>query len=152
MIAGFNDSIIVDTIAPVFSAMTGPAATNNIIVPLTLTASSADEMRLSENADFSGATWVTFNATPTFTLANTQGQHTIYVQLRDNAGNESIVALALRDARQRGAEYAVRQHRGRRVHQVAGITVQTIADGAAEIQISQDAGFSRPQPGCPTAS
>ena len=89
-ISGFSDSIIVDSIAPIFSAMTGPIATNNIAVPLTLTASGADKMRLSENADFSAATWETFNATPTFTIANTQGQHTIYVQLRDNAGNESI--------------------------------------------------------------
>ncbi|MBA2689848.1 MAG: hypothetical protein H0U63_03495, partial [Burkholderiales bacterium] len=88
---GIQDSIIVDTVAPGFNSASALSITRTTSVTISLAASNADKMRLSENADFTAAVWQPFSASHVFTISNVEGAHTIYVQLADNAGNESIV-------------------------------------------------------------
>jgi uncharacterized repeat protein (TIGR01451 family) len=88
-----------ETVAPTGSITVnaGEEYTDEKTVALALTAednfSEAEdmEMRLSLNADFSGADWETFGSEKVFTLGDADGTYTIYFQLRDEWGNLSEV-------------------------------------------------------------
>ncbi|MCA9391678.1 hypothetical protein KC614_00545 [candidate division WWE3 bacterium] len=53
------------------------------------------QMRLSENASFSGSSWQTYLDPAPFTLGSTNTSHTVYAQLKDDAGNLSNVTSDL---------------------------------------------------------
>ncbi len=92
----YSDTIILDTTKPVGTIVIegGLKYINKHEVRLTLTltdTNSADsQMMVSENATFAGSSWETFSNTKTFTLSNNDGLKTIYLKLKDAAGNESI--------------------------------------------------------------
>jgi hypothetical protein len=133
-----SDTITLDTVAPSFNNFTGPTVTNNPVVSLALTTPAADQLRLSKNGDFSGASWVAFSATPSFDLQATSGNLTVYAQLRDLAGNESAVrSVTVRVDQDAPATPVVSIINGPWVKS-ATVSVQTLADGAAQIRISQD--------------
>ncbi len=85
------------------SAPTGTIAINNNatltssnLVNLSFTASAdTQNMMISNFADFSGANWEIYNATKTsWNLIAGNGNKTVYVKFKDQAGNESAVYSA----------------------------------------------------------
>ena len=67
------------------------ALTNATGITVSLSASGADEVRVSESPTLTGASWVATAGTLPFTLSAGDGVKTVYGQYRDNAGNESDV-------------------------------------------------------------
>ncbi len=88
-----------DTIPPTGSVVIDGGATyaNSTAVTLDLSsatdtgspASGLDQVMVSENQDFSGASWQSYAASIPFTLSNGDGPKTVYVKYKDVAGNES---------------------------------------------------------------
>ncbi|MDB5056268.1 MAG: hypothetical protein JWM44_4318 [Bacilli bacterium] len=72
----------------------GATFTNNLQAAVTLTATGATEMELSEQSSFNDVTWGPFASTATFKLSQGEGLKTIYARFRDAAGN---VSLAVND-------------------------------------------------------
>ncbi|MCU0448546.1 MAG: hypothetical protein MUC97_01720 [Bernardetiaceae bacterium] len=62
-------------------------------VKLGLMIRGGQEMKISEQASFAGAEWQPFKPTLAWTLSEGQGEKTIYVKYRDQAQNESEVAM-----------------------------------------------------------
>ncbi len=71
----------------------GAAKTNSPTVTLTVTAtdtlSSITNMMISENSDFTGASWTSYQLNPSFTLSNPDGLKTVYVKFEDSFTNIS---------------------------------------------------------------
>ncbi len=69
--------------------ITGPTTTTSFSPTLTLSgsdnfdSSSYLHMQISENSDFSGASWQWYSATPTFNLSSGLGTKTVYLRFRD---------------------------------------------------------------------
>ena len=53
--------------------------------------SGVDQMMVSENANFTGASWETFATTMPFTLSADNGEKTLYLKLKSFVGHESAV-------------------------------------------------------------
>jgi hypothetical protein len=96
-----HDSIMLDQQGPTFTSAVvlggGATATQSTSVAISIAAtdagSSVAQYRLSENAAFTGPTTTAWTAVPlptTCTLSSGDGTKTIYVQLRDANGNESL--------------------------------------------------------------
>jgi hypothetical protein len=62
-------------------------------VKLTLAIRGGSEMKVSEQASFAGAEWQPFKPALTWALSEGQGEKTVYVKYRDQAQNESEVAM-----------------------------------------------------------
>ncbi|MCG2694293.1 hypothetical protein L6259_03460, partial [Candidatus Parcubacteria bacterium] len=58
---------------------------------LTLNATNATQMLVSNNADFSGASWESYSASKTWTLSSGLGKKTVYVKYRSSTGHDSSV-------------------------------------------------------------
>ena len=89
-----SDTIVLDTAAPTgtgISINSGDTYTNSPSVTLTLDATGASEMMISENSDFSGASYETYAASKAFTLSSGDGEKTVYVKYRDAVGNVADV-------------------------------------------------------------
>lgn len=91
-----NDAITYDTAVPVSNSIvinSGDANTATTSVVLTLSSTDAtsgvDQMMLSENATFIGASWEAYATTRSFTLSSGDGTKTVYAKFKDNAGNVS---------------------------------------------------------------
>ena len=71
----------------------GDTYTNSRTVTLSLSAldslSGISTMQISEDPAFTGASWDSYAASTAFTLAATDGTHTVYVRYRDAVGNTS---------------------------------------------------------------
>ena len=94
-----SDTIAVDTVVPTGTVSINGGAESTTSPEVTLTLSGADaapatgvkEMRLSND----GVTYTAYRpyaATQAWSLSNSDGIKTVYVQFRDGAGNESTVA------------------------------------------------------------
>ncbi len=94
------NSVGVFTVMPdlVFSVTGGESEINIRDVPLTLTASEDEyeitEMMLSEDFNFTGASWETYSSSTTFTVTEGEGDKRIYAKVRDSYGNESYSQYA----------------------------------------------------------
>jgi hypothetical protein len=89
--------IVLDTSPPVAgtpAVNAGAAYTSQPIVSLTLPASGADAMYVSEGACGAGAAWAGYTSTVPFALAATQGTHRVWARYRDAAGNLSACVSA----------------------------------------------------------
>ncbi len=64
---------------------------NALMEPPSESATSVTEMRISNNGDMSGAPFVPFAATAPWTLGQSEGLATVYMQFRDEAGNLSLI-------------------------------------------------------------
>ncbi len=135
--------VALDTVPPTFNAAVAPAVTSAVIVPITLTANGATAMRLSTAADFSDVSdWAPFAADATFYAGLTEGQRTIYIQLADPAGNESLVRSVEVLIDRTAPEPPTLSFTGGMYTRNETVTLQVIASDTTELQISQDPGFS----------
>lgn len=88
-------SLVKDTDAPLgsFEINSGSKSTGSKNVSLSISGSdstsSVSEMIISENSDFSGASWENFSTSKDYELSQGDGEKTIYMKLKDQAGNES---------------------------------------------------------------
>jgi metallophosphoesterase (TIGR03768 family) len=58
----------------------------------TITGSTPTQYMASESADFSGAVWLPYSKTPSFTMSPISGAKTVYFKVKDGSGNESAIA------------------------------------------------------------
>jgi hypothetical protein len=89
-----NDVILLDTEGPADGSVvinSGDTYTNSNAVTLTLSATDAVQMMISQDSSFSGATYEAYATSKTFSLSSTDGSKTVYVKYKDNHGNESAV-------------------------------------------------------------
>ncbi|MBU3924335.1 DUF5018 domain-containing protein, partial [Patescibacteria group bacterium] len=77
------------------SINSGAASTNNPAVALTIGATNAAKMAISNSTDFSGATWETYAVSKAWTLTSGDGTKTVYIKFQDSAG---IATVAISDA------------------------------------------------------
>ncbi len=83
----------VDNTAPVGGAVSingGADYTTTAAVTLTLSATGADQMIISEDSGFVDASYESYAAGKSFTLSSGDGAKTVYVKYRDAAGNETV--------------------------------------------------------------
>jgi hypothetical protein len=81
-----------DTTPPTNTSITinsGAADTASQSVTLTLGATEAAQMMISNSADFSGSGWETFATSKTWSLTSGIGIKTVYAKFKDTAGNMS---------------------------------------------------------------
>jgi hypothetical protein len=91
--AAADDTITLDSQGPTGSVgIDQGAATNNAIVTLTLPAidTGSGVSQMSIYGDTTATNWITYQSSYSVTLSGLDGQKTIQVQYRDNAGNTSI--------------------------------------------------------------
>ncbi|RYZ54399.1 MAG: hypothetical protein EOP07_16025, partial [Proteobacteria bacterium] len=86
-------SLLVDTSPPLATTLSIAAAaaiTSTASNPLTLAATGADQMYITNTASCtSGGTWEAYATSKTWTLGQSNSTATVYAKFRDNAGNES---------------------------------------------------------------
>jgi sugar lactone lactonase YvrE len=96
----YLDTITLDTTAPSGSLTVngGQPSTTTREVTLTISASGgsgpAESMMLANDASFTGAAWQPFGASLSWSLTDGDGTKTVYIKLRDSAGNISTVYTA----------------------------------------------------------
>jgi hypothetical protein len=72
----------------------GDDYTTSTAATLTLTSSATDgQMMISNNANFSGASWEPFSAIKSWTLTGGNGAKTVYAKFKDTYGVESVNAV-----------------------------------------------------------
>ncbi len=94
---GYNGAAVIDALAPESGSIKikdGKTKTNKKEVTLTLYAKGASEMMISEASNFSGASYETYQTTKEVTLSDGDGDKTIYVKYKDEAGNETDGSLS----------------------------------------------------------
>lgn len=69
----------------------GATYANSSTATLTLSATDADYMIISENSDFSGASYEAYATNKSLELSAGSGNKTVYVKFKDEAGNQSEV-------------------------------------------------------------
>src|SRR5690606_5889662 len=89
----FSDSVHIDTKGPTgaFTIQGGADYSSSRTVTLALgftDASDIEEMIISEQEDFSSASWVSYGASSTYEFAS-DGNKTLYVKTKDSWGQES---------------------------------------------------------------
>lgn len=85
-------SITVDTEEPSDGMITindDAPYTNSTSVTLTLSATGATEMMISEDSAFAGASYELYATEKSFSLSSPDGTKTVYVKFKDSAGNET---------------------------------------------------------------
>lgn len=93
-----NKSFIVDTEAPILNSISinsGDTYVSSTSVTLTLSATNASWMMISNYADFSGGSWEAYSTTKSWTLASSDGTKTVYFKAKDSAvGDEGSATYA----------------------------------------------------------
>jgi len=84
---GAGDTTPPTNTSVVINANAAKTATAN--VTLTLAATDATQMIVSENSNFTNGVWVTYATSKPFTLSSSEGTKTVYAAFRDAAGNVS---------------------------------------------------------------
>ena len=89
----YRDTIILDTKPPIGSVSIndGNQSTYTTSVALTLTATDARQMMISNTAKFSGGAWEDYAETKIWELTPKDGAKTVYIKFIDDAGNTSKV-------------------------------------------------------------
>jgi len=81
---GGGSSVVVPTIITSAIIEQGPISTTTIHINSDVT--NATEMMVSENNNFTGASWVNYTTSTAFTLSDGNGQKTVYVKYRSSSG------------------------------------------------------------------
>jgi len=82
----------VDTTPPTNTSVSisaGAATTNSLAVTLTLAATDAAQMMISNDSAFTGGTWETYATSKSWTLSSGEGTKTVYAKFKDSASNAS---------------------------------------------------------------
>ena len=90
-------TIIYDTEPPADGSVSingGAAYTNGRTVTLTLTATDASEMIISEDSGFTGAIYKAYASSANFELSSGDGEKTVYVKYKDTLGNETTELIS----------------------------------------------------------
>ena len=85
-------SVTVDTVAPTGGTITiasGAGYTKDRSVTLSISATGASQMMVSESSSFSGASLETYATSKDWSLSTSDGTKTVYVKFKDTTGNES---------------------------------------------------------------
>ena len=88
--ASDSDTITLDTTIadPSLSINSGSSATNDTDVTLTITANGASQMKIDNDTNFLNmSSWIDKTSTYNFTLPSGTGSKTVYLRVRDEAGN-----------------------------------------------------------------
>lgn len=140
--------IIKDTQAPYDCELTinrGDTITNqpNKVVILGPKARGADFMMLSNSSDFSSARWQRYSdVNMSYILAGEDGQKTVYIKYKDNAGNISEVKTAtIKLDRQPPYEGKVTINDGDKGTNVQEVTITLEAKDAVSMQVTNDYTF-----------
>ncbi|HYX34730.1 MAG TPA: carboxypeptidase-like regulatory domain-containing protein [Oligoflexus sp.] len=103
----FSDTVIVDTEVPLISEvkiMEGWAQTATSAVYLDVTGTDTgagiQQIMLSNDANFTGASWQSFSSRTSWAVSSGNGSKTVYAKIKDYAGYESTVSS---DAINKGA-------------------------------------------------
>jgi len=91
---GWGDRILGFALGPQNGNVSLGAYVNSSNINLSLSADDAKDVKVSENANLSGATWQPFDASYAFTLSSGDGAKTVYVKYRDFANYEGSVLSA----------------------------------------------------------
>jgi len=67
----------------------GAGSTDNAVVTLTLAATGASQMMISNASDFTGSAWETYTTSKAWVLTSGAGIKTVYAKFKDTAGNIS---------------------------------------------------------------
>lgn len=99
--ANFDETTVTLTAKPsltAFAINNGAASTANRIVTLNHTAATSSPTHslpthymASEDADFTGASWQTYSASPSFTLSEGYSVKTVYLKLMNDAGESGVL-------------------------------------------------------------
>jgi len=84
---------VADTTPPTNTSIViagGASSTALTAVALTLGATDASQMMISNDASFTGATWETYTASKSWTLTSGNGVKTVYAKFKDAASNVSV--------------------------------------------------------------
>ncbi|HBV99393.1 MAG TPA: phage tail protein, partial [Desulfotomaculum sp.] len=142
-----SDSITLDTTAPTGGSISingGNTYTNSTSVTLTLSATGASEMMVSEDSSFSGASYEAYSASKSFTLSSGDGTKTVYVKYRNAAGNETSGTISdsitLDTTAPTGGSISINGGDTYTTSTLATLTLS--ATGASEMMVSEDSGFS----------
>lgn len=137
-------------VSPTISVNGGATYTTSTSATLTLSASDAAsgmaDMMISENSDFSGASWEAYATSKSFTLSSSDGTKTVYVKFRDNAGNESATVsdAIVYDATAPSGTFTIES--GNVYTTSTSVTLDISASDATsglyQMQVSEDSGFS----------
>ncbi|MCK5085000.1 MAG: hypothetical protein KAQ64_05095 [Candidatus Pacebacteria bacterium] len=73
------------------SILDGAETATSASVTITLLATGASTMAISEDADFTGASWENYATSKEFTLSGGDGEKTVYVKFKDSSGNIAVV-------------------------------------------------------------
>ncbi len=140
--------IIKDTQPPYDCSVTinrGDTITNqpNKVVVLTPKARGSDFMMIGNSSDFNGARWQRYSdINMNYVLAGDDGQKTVYVKYKDNAGNISEVQTAtIKLDRQPPYEGKVKINDGDKGTNVQEVTITLEARDAVGMQITNDYTF-----------
>ncbi|GAG92347.1 unnamed protein product, partial [marine sediment metagenome] len=92
-----SDNITLDVTSPTslsISIDSGQTYTNSTDVVLSLSATNATKMQISNLANFSGAAWESYSTSKNWTITDGNGTRTVYFKAKDTAGN---IATAVND-------------------------------------------------------
>ncbi len=85
-----SDNITLDTVSPLsltISIDSGQTYTNSTNVTLSLSATNALKMQVSNYANFSGAVWESYSTSKNFSITDGNGTRKVYFRAKDTAGN-----------------------------------------------------------------
>ena len=127
-----------------FSIEGGAAYTTdeNGNVTLTISSSGASKMKVSNYANFTGATWETYSTSKSWTLLNpsSDGEKTVFINFRDAAGaNASTSDTITLDTTL--AEPSLSINGGASATNETDVTLTITANGASQMKIDNDTNF-----------
>jgi len=111
-------------------------------VSLTISATGASKMKVSNYANFSGATWETYSTSKSWTLLNSgsDGSKTVYINFRDTAGtNVSTSDTIILDTTL--ADPSLSINSGASATNDTEVTLSITANGASQMKIDNDTNF-----------
>jgi len=87
-----STTFTVDTAAPTSNSISINSSSiysNSRTTTLTLSSTGTSQMMISENSDFTGASWETYSTSKSFDLSSGDGTKTVYAKFKDESGNTS---------------------------------------------------------------
>ena len=109
----------------------GATSTAFATVTLKLSANGASKMMIANSADFAGAVWEDYATQKDWTLTAGNGEKTVYVKFKDNAGNVSDSvqdSILLEKVSVKGVEFDYRSDQLKKIAEDAGAVYEGNAD------------------------